>query len=165
MNGKSPGRLKFTLKNDYEFNYLIIINVLYIDRKPMLHVIDSSTNFDASRFLTNMTTLTIWNTLCYCWIDTYQGPPHQIVHDAGKNFASDEFRQLAKSMSIDIKEVPVESHNSIGLVERYHALLRRAFNIIKEELKAKKVGIDFILQMAQKAVNNSAEPDGIVLRY
>ncbi|KAI0994535.1 hypothetical protein K3495_g13645 [Podosphaera aphanis] len=85
-----------------------------------------------------------------------------VVHDAGKNFAFDEFQQLAKSMSIDIKEVPVESHNSIGLVERYHAPLRRAFNIIKEELKDEKVGIDLILQMAQKAVNDSAGPDGIV---
>ncbi|KAI0994429.1 hypothetical protein K3495_g13753 [Podosphaera aphanis] len=151
MNGKLPGRFKFTLKNDYEFNYSIIIDVLYIDGKPVLHVIDSSTNFGASRFLTNMTALTTWNTLRYCWIDTYQGPPDQIVHDAGKNFASDEFRQLAKSMSIDIKEVPVESHNSIGLVERYHAPLRRAFNIIKEELKDEKVGIDLILQMAQKS--------------
>jgi hypothetical protein len=31
-----------------------------------------------------------------CWIDTYLGPPDNIVHDAGKNFASAEFRQHAK---------------------------------------------------------------------
>ena len=33
-------------------------------------------------------------------------------------------------MSIEIKEVPVEAHNSVSKVERYHAPLRRAFKII-----------------------------------
>ena len=150
MNGKSPGRFKFTLKDDYEFNYSIIVDVLYLDGKPVLQVIDSSTNFGASKFLPNMSASTTWNILRYCWIDAYQGPPEQIVHDAGKSFASAEFRQLAKTMSITVKEVPVESHNSVGLVERYHAPLRRAYGIIKEELKGEKISNDIILQMAQK---------------
>lgn len=162
MNGKSPGRFKFNLKHDYEFNYSIIVDVLYLDGKPVLQVINSSTNFGASKFLPNMSASTTWDVLRYCWIDAYQGPPDQIVHDAGKNFASAEFRQLAKAMSIRLKEVPVELHNSVGLVERYHAPLRRAYSIIKEELKGEKVSNDIILQMAQKAVNDSAGPDGIV---
>ena len=37
-------------------------------------------------------------------------------------------------MAIEIKEVPVEAHNSVGKVERYHAPLRRAYDIIQEEL-------------------------------
>jgi hypothetical protein len=52
------------------------------------------------------------------------------VYDTEKNFASTEFRQLANSMAIEIKEVPVEAHNSVGQVERYHAPLRRAYEII-----------------------------------
>jgi len=53
-----------------------------------------------------------------------------VVHDAGKNFVSTEFKQLAGSMSVQVKEVPVEAHNSVGKVERYHAPLRRAYEII-----------------------------------
>jgi len=53
-----------------------------------------------------------------------------VVHDTGKNFVSTEFKQLANSMAIEIKEVPVEAHNSVGLVERYHAPLRRVYEII-----------------------------------
>jgi di/tripeptidase len=85
------------------------------------------------------------------------------VHDAGKNFTATEFKQLAFSMSIEVKEVPVEAHNSVGLVERYHALLRRAYEILKAELKNKHINKEMILQMAVKAVNDSARPDGIVL--
>ena len=63
-------------------------------------------------------------------------------------------------MNIEIKEVPVEAHNSIGKVERYHALLRRAYQILASELP--NTSKDLILQMAVKAINDSAGPDGIV---
>jgi hypothetical protein len=45
MNQKSPGRFKFTLKDDYEFNFSIIIDVMYLNGKPVLQVVDSSTSF------------------------------------------------------------------------------------------------------------------------
>ena len=60
-----------------------------------------------------------------------------------------------------LSEVPVEAHWSIGKVERYHAPLRRAFNIISAELGS-NVSKDVILQMAVKAINDTAGPDGIV---
>lgn len=63
-------------------------------------------------------------------------------------------------MSITTKEVPAESHNSICIVERYHAPLLRAYEIIRHELN--DVPEDVVLQMAIKAVNDTAGPDGIV---
>jgi hypothetical protein len=66
-------------------------------------------------------------------------------------------------MLIEVKEVPVEAHNSVGLIERYYALLRRAYEILKAELKDEHIDREMILQMAVKAVNDSAGPDGIVL--
>jgi hypothetical protein len=41
MHAKSPSRFKFTLKDDYEFNYIVIINIIYLDSKPVLQVVDS----------------------------------------------------------------------------------------------------------------------------
>ncbi|KAJ6050709.1 uncharacterized protein N7446_010818 [Penicillium canescens] len=162
MKGKSPGRFKFTLKDDYEFNYSVIVDILYIEGKPVLQVVDAATSFSAARFLRDMSARNAWDTLRACWIDTYQGPPDYVVHDAGKNFTSTEFKQLASSMSIKIKEAPVEAHNSVGKVERYHAPLRRAYEILREELKDESIDREMILQMAVKAVNDSAGPDGIV---
>ena len=158
MNGKSLGRFRFTLKDDYEFNYSILIDILYLGGRPVLHVVDSATSFNAARFLKDMSARSAWDTLRMCWIDTYQGPPEFIVHDAGKNFTSMEFKQLASSMTIEVKDVPVESHNSVGLVERYHAPLRRAYEIIRDELKSEQhhVDRDMVLQMAVKAFNDSA---------
>jgi hypothetical protein len=85
-----------------------------------------------------------------------------MVYDAEKNFVFTEFRQLANSIAIEIKEVPVKAHNSVGQVERYYALLRRAYKIIQNELKDKQINKEIMLQMAVKAINDLAGPDDIV---
>jgi transposase InsO family protein len=107
---------------------------MYLDSKPVLHVIDEATAFQAARFLRDLSTKTTWETLRICWINVYQGPPNIIISDAGKNFASEEFRQHASSLNIDIKEIPVEAYNSIRKVERYHSPLRRVYEILTKEL-------------------------------
>ena len=56
MYTKSPSRFKFTLKDDYEFNYIVIINVMYLDGKPVLQVVDSLILFQAAKFLRDMFT-------------------------------------------------------------------------------------------------------------
>ena len=43
MSQKSPGRFKFSLKNDYEFNFQIDVDIFYLDGKPVLQVVDSAT--------------------------------------------------------------------------------------------------------------------------
>jgi hypothetical protein len=66
-------------------------------------------------------------------------------------------------MLIKVKEVFVKAYNIVGLVERYHALLRRAYEIIKKKLKNKHINKKIILQITVKAVNDSARPNKIVL--
>ena len=159
--GKSPGRFKFRLADEtIDFNHSIYVDIMYLDSKPVLHVIDEATRFAAARFLKDISAKHTWETLRLCWIDTYLGPPDFVVHDAGKNFTAREFRQYAISMAITTKCVPVEAHWSIGLVERAHATLRRAYEIIVEELGSAPK--EMCLQMAVKAVNNSSGPEGLV---
>jgi hypothetical protein len=107
-----------------------------------------------------MSTKTVWEAIRSCWINIYIGPPEIIVYDAGKNFASTEFRQYAQSMTITTKEVPIEAHHSIGKVKRYHVLLKRAYKIIRQEMP--DTPADIILQAAIKAVNNTAGPKGLI---
>jgi hypothetical protein len=64
-------------------------------------------------------------------------------------------------MAITTRCVPVKAYWSIGLVEQAHASLRRAFKIIEEECPT--TPREACLQMAVKAVNNTAGPDGLVL--
>jgi hypothetical protein len=63
-------------------------------------------------------------------------------------------------MDINIKKVPVKAHNSIGKVKRYYGLLQQAYKILSSELLS--ANKEAILQIAVKAVNDLAGPDGIM---
>ena len=161
IQSRGPGRFRFRLQEeDIQFNAEIIVDIMYLDSKPVLHVVDTATSFQAARFLRNMSSKATWEALRACWIDVYIGPPEKIVHDAGTNFHGIEFQQLANSMDITVKEVPIEAHHSIGKVERYHAPLARAYAIIKEETQ--DTSLEYVLQSAIKAVNDSIGPKGLV---
>ena len=56
--------------------------------------------------------------------------------------------------------MPVKAHNLIGIVERYYGPLHRIYHIIIAELT--DIGKDITLQMAFKAINDSAGPDGLI---
>ena len=129
-HGASPGRFRFTLRDDengVRFNYNIIVDIMYIGGKPVLHVVDEATRFQAGRFLRDISAQHTWDTLKACWIDVYLGPPDWITTDAGKNFMSKDFKYYASQLGTRIKTVPVEAHNSISIVERYHGPIRRAY--------------------------------------
>jgi hypothetical protein len=50
-HSKSLGRFRFTLWDDVEFNYCIIVDIMYISGSPLLHVVDKGTRFQAGRWL------------------------------------------------------------------------------------------------------------------
>ncbi|KAH0425958.1 polyprotein [Colletotrichum camelliae] len=160
MNGKRPVRFKFTLRDEYNFNYEVIVDIFYLDSKPVLHIIDAATGFQAARFMPDISAKTTWETFRACWMDVYLGPPDWIVADAGRNFDSTEFKQSARLVGTEVKIVPIEAHNSVGKVERYHAILRRAYEIIRKE--SPSTPPEVALQSAVKAVNDTAGPQGIV---
>lgn len=160
IHGRSPGRFKFTLKDDKDFNHSVYTDVYWIDGKPVLHTVDESTGFQAAYFLKSMSAGHAWEALRASWIDVYLGPPALITHDPGTNFSSDEFRGNAHSVGSEVKETPTEAHNSVGKVERYHVPLKRAFDIVTKEMP--EVDKEGRLQMAVKAVNDTAGPNGLI---
>ena len=104
--------------------------MVYIDSRPVLHVVDEATNYQAARWLSNVSADAIWQALRLCWIDVYVGPPDIITHDAGNGFTAGQFQASADMLRITTKGIPVESPQSMSTVERYHAPLRKAYNTI-----------------------------------
>jgi hypothetical protein len=164
----TPLCFKFTLcdNENLDFNHLVYIDIMYINGLPLLHVVDEATRFQAARWLDNgISAVCVWEALWMSWIDTYLGPPDSVTHDSGTSFAAEEFQQYANSLTIVTKEVPVEAANTMGLVKCYHKPLRQAYEIIDDEFKDNSNGSIpkvLILQMAVKAVNDTAGYDGLV---
>jgi hypothetical protein len=99
---KSFEEFKFILKDDvnFNFNYSIIVNVMYIENHLILHVVHDVTRFQTVKWLQNISVKYIWDMLRLCWIDVYLSLSDHILTDADKNFASKKFRQFVISMTI-----------------------------------------------------------------
>ena len=83
-----------------------------------------------------------------------------ITINTRKNFISKKFKYYTATLEIIIKSVLVKSHNSIKMVERYYGLLWQAYYIIMTEIP--KISKEIALQMAFKAINNTAGLEGLV---
>lgn len=70
------------------------------------------------------------------------------------------FQSDADILHVRTKSVPVEEAHSMSVVERYHALLLRAFQIIQKEVP--EIEAKECLRMAVKGLNDSVEPDGLI---
>ena len=64
-------------------------------------------------------------------------------------------------MAIKVKKVPVKIYNSIKKIEQYYIPLYYIYKIISLELKGASKKLT--LQIAIKAVNNSAGPNRLIL--
>jgi hypothetical protein len=164
---KSSERFKFTLKDEINFNYSIIVDVMYIENHFILHVVNDVTRFQVAKWLQSISAKHIWNMLRLCWIDVYLDLSDHILTDADKNFASKEFRQFVISMTIIIKAVFVETHWSIDVVEKYHVELRRTYQMINDDLTTKSINEtiskEIMLQMIVKAINDTVDSDDLIL--
>ena len=65
-------------------------------------------------------------------------------------------------MDILTKSVLVEAHWLVRLVKQAHPTLQRAYQVISEELQGQGTTKEMNLQMAVKAVNDTAGPDSLV---
>jgi hypothetical protein len=64
---KFSERFKFTLKNEnVNFNYSIIVDVMYIENSLILHVVDDATRFQIAKWFQNISVKHIWEMLRLC---------------------------------------------------------------------------------------------------
>lgn len=134
--GKGPHRFRVSLPSgECTFNHEIAMDLLWIEGHPALHVVDMHTNFSAAVFLQEKSTASIWNAFILCWATAYIGYPDKMRLDQDSVFTSEQFRTLAVSAGIELQYSGVESHNALGAGERYHAPLRRIYNINPSNLQ------------------------------
>ena len=133
---------------------------MWLDGKPVLHIIDTGTNFSAARFLTAKDTATAWNTFLKACAHLYIGFPETMLVDQGTVFLSNEWEGACHSSQIELRTTGVRSHNSLGTGETYHAMLRRIFK--KAKMHHPELTKELTLSLSVKAMNDTAGPDGLI---
>ncbi len=75
-------------------------------------------------------------------------------------FTSEFFQKTCAEFGIVTREIPCESHNSLGPGEGYHAPLRKIYRKLKEEQPELDPSVQ--LSISVHALNNIANPRGLI---
>ena len=111
------------------FNERVLLDIITIDGKPILYIVDEGTRFSAARFVPDVSTTTIWSIILHWWATIYTGLPNRMLVDQGTNFG-DAFKTLGALANISVDSTGAEAHSSLGLGERYHQPLWQTFRKI-----------------------------------
>ena len=78
----APHRFRVSLPEKYVvFNRIVCMDIMFLEGKPILHVLDKDTKFSAAAFLRSETTEETWETLMRIWVSVYIGSPDTITTD------------------------------------------------------------------------------------
>ncbi len=160
LNGKTPERFRFLLTDESRFNHEVLVDILKLSDGQVLHVICSGTRYQLGMFVESVSSRYCWHSIQMCWSNILSGNPNIVRTDAGTNFDGKEFRDLASSAGVHVDVVPTEAHNKIGMVERYHKVVRDVY----EKLKLEDSTMDkhLRLSIAFRCINDSVGIDGLV---
>ena len=126
----------------------------------MLHIVDTSTHFSAAIFVNAHTTEHIWHCFLAAWAAAYTGYPNRVRVDQQSAFTSREFEKLCSDAGIEVQLSGVQSHNALGVGERYHEHLKRIFRKVMED--EPDLPEEIALQLSVKAMNDTVNPEGLV---
>lgn len=67
QHAAKPRRFQVMIrKDDLHFNHIVAIDVMYINSRPILHLVDEATPFNSAQFLKNMTSQHVWKSILGC---------------------------------------------------------------------------------------------------
>jgi len=160
--GEKPKRFKLTVgAEDSKFNSTIAADIIYLQKRPVQHVVDNATHFAGAKFLRKVSSSEVRKGFMFCWAHVYLRPLDFLQLDQGSNFTSKEFRGLAEAEGIKIIDFPIESPASMSQFERYHGPLRTAYGNLAKNLQVETK--DRLLLMAIHCVHNTVGPEVYVL--
>ncbi|CDF36780.1 unnamed protein product [Chondrus crispus] len=160
-NVAAPSRFRTALpSDDVVLNRCVCMDIMFLEGKAVLHMVDKDTKFSAAAFLPKQTVDELWSTYLSHWILPYIGHALEIHADQGPQFRSRRFASYTSMEGVQLRLSGVESHNSLGVGERYHHYLRRIFRKIRDEFP--DIPMKDALRLATKAMNDTAGPKGLV---
>lgn len=131
-----------------------------LDGRTVLHVADKDIKFGAACFLKGESSSDVWEAILVIWVSPYVGYPDCISCDQGPQFQSNEWKNLLHSSRIKLQPSGVESHNALGVWERYGFFLRHVFNKFRTD--SSKLSGEQALSLAIKVFNDTAGPNVLV---
>ena len=119
-------------KRVLRFNESLQADVFWLrngDNKfPILSVIDKGTKFQKAHLVSSEKSQDYIDALDKGWINHF-GPPSRLLTDAGRGWLSSELAEWTDAHCIQHVVAAGEAHEQLALVERRHAVLRKALEV------------------------------------
>jgi len=157
----APRRFRVGMPNeDTRLSQLVYVDLMWIEGKAALHVVDKDTCLGAAAFLNEgQTTDAVWEAFQRIWVTPYIGYPAEMHVDQGSNLTSARWSALAEAAGIKMRASGIESHNSLGAGERYHAVLRDLYQRVRASHP--NIAAKSSLTLAVWAMNQTIGPQGL----
>ncbi len=141
------------------FNDVVSLDLMFLEGKAVLHVVDLQTRLNAAKFLKAQSVNAVWSAFLQCWSNAYSGPARIIRVDQGSQLTAKRFCEFAEAAGIQIADSGVEGHNALGAGEKYHGILRDIY--LKLRAAHPKGDHELLLSCAIRAINCTANEDGL----
>ena len=100
---------------------------------PILSMVDVGTRYQAACLVRGESYEFLIRALEKCWIRHF-GVPRQLHTDEGRGWLGEQFQSWTSEKMIEDLVAPGEAHERLGLVERRHAVLRKAIEVYLHDL-------------------------------
>ena len=158
---QKPHRFRVSLpEGDIVFNRTVCLDLMFLDSKTVLHIVDKDTKFSAAAFLGRETAEAVWEVYMRIWTNKYIGFSDVMSADQGPQFRSIAWKNFFNMAGMKLELSGVESHNALGVGERYHSFLRQIYRKVRAQHP--EIPTEYALSLAVKAMNDSAGPKGLV---
>ena len=122
-----------------EFNDQVQADVFYVkvdsSKIAVMSVVDSATKYTAAVVVHKEDSEEYIRALERCWVKHF-GVPSQLVTDEGRPWLSAKFEDWTSRCGVGHQVAPGEAHERLSIVERRHAVLRKAIEIYMDDFKS-----------------------------
>lgn len=94
---------------ELRFNHRAMFYTMFIEGRPVLHMVDERSHFQAAGFLRMQSTANIWKGIQKLWIFTYLGPPDFLALDQGSAYVSKYMKSIMAAAGISLEEAPIDN--------------------------------------------------------
>ena len=148
---KTPPRPVVALPLATEFNQVVCMDLKQWENKWILHMIDMYTRYTISVFLDRKLATGVIDAVMMNWVGLF-GVMNGVLTDNGGEFTSEEIREVASILNIDVKTTAAESPWQNGLCERVHQVSDMI--LLKLQAEYPKSRLHVLLKWANLARNS-----------
>ena len=119
---KTPARPAVALPMASDFNEKVCMDLKKWKDQWILHMVDMFSRFSVSVFINRKRASDVIEKIMKCWVSVF-GVMGALLTDNGGEFSSDEMREVASILNIELHTTAAESPFQNGLCEKNHAII------------------------------------------